>query len=95
MTLHLRDDIDRLYVSRETGGRGLACIEDSVDPSIRRLEDYIQKHGKRLITATRNNTDKINRKQKFEEKLICWCFKRLTGNVSHEKKMAVTKKGKP
>ena len=40
--LHSRDDVDRLYVSRKEGGRGLASIEDSVDASIQRLEDYIQ-----------------------------------------------------
>ena len=40
---HPRDDIDRLYVSRKEGGRGLASIEDSVDASIQRLEDYIGK----------------------------------------------------
>ncbi len=39
-----RDDVDRLYVSRKEGGRGLASIEDSVDASIQRLEDYIEKH---------------------------------------------------
>ena len=32
--LHPRDDVDRLYVSRKDGGRGLANIEDSVDSSI-------------------------------------------------------------
>ena len=32
--LHPRDDVDRLYVSRKEGGRGLASIEDSVDASI-------------------------------------------------------------
>ena len=32
--LHPRDDVDRLYVSRKEGGRGLAGIEDSVDASI-------------------------------------------------------------
>ena len=32
--LHPRDDVDKLYVSRKDGGRGLACIEDSVDASI-------------------------------------------------------------
>ena len=37
--LHPRDDIDRLYVSRKEGERGLAGIEDSVDASIKRLED--------------------------------------------------------
>ena len=32
--LYLRDEIDRLYVSRKDGERGLASIEDSVDISI-------------------------------------------------------------
>ena len=32
--LHLRDDIDRLYVSRKEGGKRLASTEDSVDTSI-------------------------------------------------------------
>ena len=68
--LNPRDDVDRLYVSRK-GGRVLVNIEDSVDASIQRLEDYVQKRGERLITATRNNTDNtrnngttITRKQK-------------------------------
>ena len=55
--LHPRDDVDRLYVSRKEGGSGLASIEDSVDASIQRLEDYIQKHDGGLITAIRNDTD--------------------------------------
>ena len=55
--LHPRDDVDRLYVPRKEGGRGLASIEDSVDTSIQRLEDYIEKHERGLITAIRNNTD--------------------------------------
>ena len=75
MALLIRDDVDRLYVSRkEGGGGGLASIEDSVDASIPRLEGYIEKHGERLITFTRNNSDymktnkmKIIRKQKWEE----------------------------
>ena len=48
--LHLRDDVDRLYVPRKEGGRGLASIEDSVDTSIQRLEDYIEQHERGLIT---------------------------------------------
>ena len=73
--LHPRDDVDRLYGSRKEGGRGIACIEDSVDASIQHLEDYIEKHEGGLITATRNDTDNmktnrmtITRKQKWEEK---------------------------
>ena len=42
-SLHPRDDVDKLYISRKEGGRGLASIEDSVDASIQRLEDYIEK----------------------------------------------------
>ena len=68
--LHPRDDVDRLYVSRKEGGRGLTSIENSVDASIQRLEDYIEKHSG-LITAIRNDTDNtktkrmtITRKQK-------------------------------
>ena len=53
--LHPRDDVDRLYVSRKEGGRGLATIEDSVDILIRRLEDYIRK--------TRTRTDYSHQKQ--------------------------------
>ena len=55
--LHPRDDLDRLYVPRKEGGRGLASIEDSVETSIRRIEDYIEKQKGGLITAIRNNTD--------------------------------------
>ena len=47
--LHPRDNVNRLYVSRKEGGRGLASIEDNVDASIRGLEDYIEKHEGRLI----------------------------------------------
>ena len=55
--LHPRDDVDRLYVPRKEGGRGLSSIEDSVDTSMQRFEDYIEKDERGLITAIRNNTD--------------------------------------
>ena len=75
--LHPRDDVNRLYVSRKEGGRGLASIEDTVDASIQRLEDYIEKHKRGLITAIRNDTDNsidermtTTRKQKWEGKQL-------------------------
>ena len=52
-TIHPRDDVDRLYLSRKEGGRGLVSIEDSVDASIQRVEDYREKHERGQITATR------------------------------------------
>ena len=44
-----KDDVDRLYVSRKEGGRGLASTEDTVDASIQRLEDYKEKHERGQI----------------------------------------------
>ena len=55
--LHPRDEVDRLYVSRKEGGRGVASIEDCVDTLIQRLKEYIEIHERGLITATRNDTD--------------------------------------
>ena len=98
--LHPRDDVDRLYISRKEGGRGLASIEDSVDASIKRLEDYIQKHDGGLITSIRNDTDNtmdnrmtITRKQKWEGKQLYGRFKRLINNISHDKTWTWLRKG--
>ena len=56
--LHPGDDVDRLYVSRKEGGRGLASIGNSVDVSIQRLQDYIEKH-EGLISAIINDIDNM------------------------------------
>ena len=86
-------------MSRKEGGRGLTSIEGNIDTSIQWLEDYLEKHGGRLIKATRNNTDnmrhnrmKITRKQKWEQKQLYGCFKWLTSNISLEKMWTWLKK---
>ena len=98
--LHPRDDVDRLYVSRKVGGRGITCIEDSVDASIQRLEDYIQKYNGGPITAIRNDNDNmmdnrmtITRKQKWEGKKLYGRFKRQINNTSHQKTWTWLRKG--
>ena len=93
MTMHkAQHPVDRLYVSRKEGGRGLARIKDSVDASIQRLEDYIGKHEGELFTAIGNDTDntmdnrmKITRKQKWKEKQLYGRFERLINDISHQK----------
>ena len=97
--LHPRD-VDRLYVSKKEGGRGLASIQGSVDASIQNLEDYIKKHEGGLITATRNDTDNtktnrmtITRKQKWKEKQLYGRFKRLINNITHKKTWKWQRKG--
>ena len=98
--LHPRDDVDRLYVSRKEGERGLAIIEDSVDAPKQRFENYTQKHDGGLITAIRNDIDSmmdnimtITRKQKWEGKQLHGRFKRLINNISNDKTWLWLKKG--
>ena len=73
-SFHLKDNMDKLYVSRKEGGRGLVSIEDSVDASRRRLEEDLKKIKERLIIATRSTTGnikistRITRIQKRKEK---------------------------
>ena len=98
--LHPRHVVDRLYVSRKEGGRGLASIEDSIDASIQRLEDYKEKHERGLMTAIRNFTDNTiegrmttTRKQKWDKKRLYNWFKRLMNNISNEKTRKNLRKG--
>ena len=92
MALHPRKDVNRLYVSRKKRGRGLTGSENSVDASIQRFEDYIEKHRGGLITASGNDTDNtmsnrmiITKEHKLEEKQLFGCFKRLINNILHQK----------
>ena len=53
--LHPKSDIDRLYVPRKQGGRGLISIEDYVELAVRGLEVYIHGSEERLIQAARGD----------------------------------------
>ena len=72
LTVHkallLRDDVDRLYMSRKEGERGLASTKDSVDAAIQRLEDYIEKRRERLIKTIRNNPDNMRTNRTIKRK---------------------------
>ena len=92
--------VDRLYVPKKEGGRGLDSIEDCVDASIKRLDDYIEKLERGLITAIRNNTDNTidkrmtkTRKQKWEEKQLHGRYKRLINNISRDRTWTWLRKG--
>ena len=54
---YIRDDIDRLYVSRR-----FTSMEDCVDESIQGLREYIKKNKERLILA--ENCDNLNTDRK-------------------------------
>ena len=100
--LHLRDDIDRLYVSRKEGGRGLASIENSVDTSIQQLKDYIEKHEQGLTIAIKNDTDNTidnrmttTRKQKLGEKTTLWPLQMTNKQHLTPENLDLAKKRKP
>ena len=76
-TLHARDNFDSLYVSRKVGGRGLASIEDRVEASIQRFENYIKKE--RRMTDPGHRTTRGSAEQRYPEnkmgrKTIVWLF---------------------
>ena len=91
--LHPGDDVHRPHESRKEGGRRLDNIQDSIDASIQRLENYIKKERRgKLITATRNNAyntringTKMTRKQKWKKKQLYGHFKRQPSEISSEK----------
>ena len=97
--LYPRDNVDRQYISRREGGRGLTSIEDSVDASIQWLVNFIEKHEGGQITAIRNRTDNTmgNRmtitRKKWKERQLDDRFKRLINNISLDKTWAWLKKG--
>ena len=49
--LHPKSDVDRLYIPRKEGGRGLISTEDCVELAIRGLEVYFHGSEERLIQA--------------------------------------------
>ena len=53
--LHPKLDIDRLYIPRKEGGRGLISVEGCVELAIRGFEVHNHGSEERLIQATRRN----------------------------------------
>ena len=83
--LHPESDVDRLYIPRKEGGRGLISIEDCVELAIRGLEVYVRGSEERLIQAARG--DKVDgleaasvlKRSKKEKRFEDWEEKVLHG----------------
>ena len=90
--LHPKSDVDRLYIPRKEGGRGLISIEDCVELAIRGLEVYVHGREERLIQAARG--DKIDgleaasalKRSKKEKRLEDWKEKVLHGQYLRQTK---------
>ena len=82
--------------------KDLLAFKITIDASIQRHKDYIDKVRGRLITALRNNTDNTNitrieitkkKKHKWEGKQLSVHFNRQKKNISHEKTWTWLRKG--
>ena len=83
--LHPKSDVDRLYIPRKEGGRGLISIEDCVELAIRGLEVHVHGSEERLIQAARGDTIdglevvSVLKRSKKEKRLEDWEEKVLHG----------------
>ena len=53
--LHPRNNVNRTYIPRKDGGRGIMCIEDTVILAKIGLERYVKESKERLIIAARGD----------------------------------------
>ena len=82
--LHPKSDVDRLYIPRKEGGRGLISIEDCVELAITGLEVYVHGSKERLTKAAREKIDGLEaasvlKRSKKERRLENWEEKVLHG----------------
>ena len=90
--LHPKSDVDRLYIPRKEGGRGLISIEDCVELAVRGLEVYVHESEERLIQAARGNkvdgleAASVLKKSKKEKRLQDWEEKALHGQYLRQTK---------
>ena len=90
--LHPKSDVDRLYIPRKEGGRGLISIGDCVELAIRGLELYVHGSEETLIQAAKGN--KIYgleaasglKRSKKEKRLEDWGEKALHGQYLRQTK---------
>ena len=90
--LHPKSDVERLYIPRKEGGRGLISTEDCVELAIKGLEVYVHESDERLIQAARGDkidgleaasvlSKKEKRLKDLEEKVLYCQYLRQTKEV--------------
>ena len=80
--LHPKSDVNRLYIPRKDGGRGLIAIEDCAELAVRGLEVCIHGTEERLLQAGTGDgleATSILKKMKKVKKCPDWEEKALHG----------------
>ena len=91
--LHPKSNVDRVYIPRKEGGKGLMSIEDCVELAIKGLEVYIHGSEETLIQAARGDkidgleVASVSKRSKKEKRLEDWEEK-----VPHGQYLMETKK---
>ena len=58
--LHQISNVDRLCITRKKGGRGLQCVEETVQLTELELQNYVKESREHLLTAAESvDTDLI------------------------------------
>ena len=97
--LHPRSDVDRLYLKRVEGGRGLQCLEEVVKLEELSLAFYLSKKEDKLLKEVvqeglfqetedpneRKRQNTAERKKRFEEKILHGQFERGIKEVKDQK----------
>ena len=52
--LHPQADVDRLYMKRAEGGRGMISVEDCVEMKTNNLYNYVENSNGRLLMAVKD-----------------------------------------
>ena len=97
--LHPKSNVDRLYISRNEGGRGLLSVEDTIETSKIGLERYVQESKERLLSAAKRSDMEVKetvkeykdrrtkeRKESWKEKVLHGQFIRQTEEIAGEER---------
>ena len=97
---HPKSDIDRLYVERAKGGRGLISVQEVVRTEESRLKRYIQHSPEEVMSAMKSadgdgdlGKEPVDRWYKWTEKAMHGQFMRQTKEVRSEESWLWLKRG--
>ena len=106
--LHPKSDVDRLYLPRRVGGRGLLNIKDTITQAKMSLDKYVEDSEEDLIMAARNVRESVDvietigvfknrlineRMRKWKEKQLHGQYARQTDEVSNDERWLWLKDG--
>ena len=90
---HPKSDVDRLYLPRNEGERGLQSAQDTIELAILGLDNYVRNSHEKLMTAAReDNNEDLETEQEFKRQKHCerkerWREKVLHGQYPRQKRM--------